>query len=201
MTDSQFHAPGPRLLNESLQRPVNDRWYTQVGGIITTSPFSQPGGAIRVVFRDACQIDALGIILSATYSGATTYSYRVGAYRDSGSNTPGALIVDGGTISITQGTTAGTKSVSVTAFSCAAGESIWLVCGATHSAAGTLPAVWCLAGHQQPYADYGLVSGIAASSAFAYTTGSGTALPSTFSVASPQETQVIVVGVYAQVNV
>ena len=202
MTDSQFHAPGPRLLNESLQRPVDERWYTQIGGIVTGNTFIQPGGATRIAFRDACEIDALGIVLSANYSGATTYSYRLGAYRDSGSNTPGALIEDAGTVSIAQSATAGTKSITLSApFACAPGESIWLVCAATHTAAGTLPNVFLQAGHLQPYSDYGLPSGIGFASGFAYSTGSGTALPSTFSLASPQEIQVLSVAVYAKVNV
>lgn len=201
MTDSQFHAPGPRLLNESLQRPVDGRWYTQLGGQLTPSAGFHPGGATRVVFRDACEIDALAIVLVSNYAGATTYSYRLGAYRDSGSNTPGALIEDAGTVSIASGETAGTKSITLASpFQCAAGESIWLVCGATHGP-GTLPNLWHHAGHIQPYSDYGLVSNLASASAFAYTTAAATALPSTFSLGSPQETQVISVAVFAKVNV
>ncbi len=201
MADSIYTAPGPRVLTASLQRPVDGRRYTQIGTNLAQVPGINVGSCARIVFDRDCEIDDLGIVLVATYTGATTYSYRLGVYRDNGANQPGALAKDAGTVSIAQNAAAGLKNIALTGgdvVSVAAGESIWLVCAATHT--GTVPTLMNYAGHAQPYSDYGLTSTITAGVCFAYTTAPATALPATFSL-NAQEIQPVGVAVYAKVNV
>lgn len=181
------------------QTPVDARRYVQLGTFTTPVTGINVGSATHIVFRSACEVDELSIYLTATYSGATTYSYRLGAYRDNG-GVPGTLIVDAGTLSIATSTAAGFKTLSITPFSVAAGEKIWFVCAATHT--GTVPNLSHVAGHIQPYADYGIQGSTQTQTAcFAYTTAPATALPDPFVLASPQETQPAGVAVFAKVNI
>ena len=182
-----------------LQVPVNTRRYTQVGSLITAPAGVNIGSAAVVTFKNACSITALSIYLNATYSAATTYDYRLGIYADS-NGAPGALLVDAGTVSIATGATAGFKTITLgSAQSVTANTPVWLVCAASHS--GTVPTLSHYAGHLQPYADYGLSSATHTQAAcLAYLTGPATALPATFSLASP-ETQPAGVAVFATVSV
>jgi hypothetical protein len=202
MADSAFFPAGPRPLTASLQRPVDGRRYTQLGSVLTPLATANVGSCTRVVFDRACEIDDLAIYLAATYTAATTYTYRLGVYRDNGSNEPGALAKDAGTLTIAQNATAGFKSIALTGgdvVSVEAGETVWLVCAATHG--GTVPSLTHVASHIQPYSDYGLSSATHnVAACFGYTTAPATALPSTFSFTSP-ETQPVGVAVYVKVNV
>lgn len=202
MADSTYTAPGPREASNALQRPVDGRRYTQLGTFTTSVVGINVGSCIRVVFDRDCEIDDLAIYQNATYTGATTYTYRLGIYRDNGSNQPGALAKDAGTVSIAQNATSGFKNIALTGgdvVSVAAGEAVWLVCAATHS--GTVPTLMHVAGHIQPFSDYGLSSSTHTQAAcFGYTTAPATALPETFSFTSP-ETQPAGVAVFAKVNV
>lgn len=200
MTDSIYTAPGPQPLTASLQVPVAGRRYTQLGTIPASVTSINVGSCARIVFDRDCTIDDLGIGLAATYTGATTYTYRLGIYRDNGANQPGALARDAGTLTIAQNATAGVKNIALTGgnvVSVAAGESIWLVCAASH--VGSVPTLLNYTGHAQPYSDYGLTTGIGNAVCFAYTTVPATALPATFTLAATQ-TQPIGVAVYAKVT-
>ena len=142
------------------QTPVDERWYTQVNSVVTlqTAAFqSYQGGFTKVRFANACTITDIAINLAATYSGATTRSYRLAAYRDGGSGyQPGDLIEEPGSISITTGTTAGMKSLAfATPITVAAGETIWLACQSALVGSG-LPTLYVTQGNLRPYADAGL---------------------------------------------
>ena len=199
--DSSLWVNAPTTVaSESLQTPVDARRYAQLGGLLGPVVGANIGGAQFIVFRSACEVDELSVYLTATYSGASTYDYRLGAYRDN-DGVPGALIVDAGTVSISTGATMGYKTISLaTPFSVAAGERIWFLAAATHF--GAVPNVNHVLGHLQPYSDYGIVGAFQGSAcAFAYATGPATALPDPFVLGSPQETQTAAVTVYAKVNI
>jgi hypothetical protein len=199
--DSSLWVNEPATVaSESLQTPVDARRYAQLGGLLGPVVGANIGGAQFIVFRSACEVDELSVYLTATYSGASTYDYRLGAYRDN-NGVPGALIVDAGTVSISTGATMGYKTISLgTPFSVAAGERIWFLVAATHF--GSVPNVNHVLGHMQPYSDYGIAGALQGSAcAFAYATGPATALPDPFVLGSPQETQTAAVAVYAKVNI
>jgi hypothetical protein len=187
------------FVSNSYQTAVDERRFTQLGSFLTAVPGVNIGSAAFIVFRNACEITALEIYLNATYTGATTYDYRLGLYNDDNGK-PGSLLVDGGTVSIAQNATAGFKTVTLgTAQAVTAGQTVWMVCAATHS--GTVPTLINYAGHIQPYSDYGLTAAThTAAVCFAYTTGPATALPATFTLAAT-ETQPAGVAVYAKVNI
>jgi hypothetical protein len=187
------------FVSNSYQTAVDERKVTQVGSFQTAVPGSNIGSATFVVFRNACEITELSIFLNATYTGATTYDYRLGIYDDDNGK-PGSLLVDAGTLSIAQNATAGFKTITLgTAEAVTAGQVIWLVCAATH--AGAVPTLINHAGHIQPYSDYGLTAATHYQACcFAYTTGPATALPATFALAAT-ETQPVGVAVYAKVNI
>lgn len=189
----------PRYMLEGLQVPVDGRRYSQLGLNSALAGFNL-GSCTMVCFRDACEIDELSIYLNATYSGGTTYDYRLGAYRDN-NGAPGTLIVDAGTVSISTGATAGFKTISLgSPFTVDEGEKIWLVVGANHF--GAVPTLANVTGHYQPYADYGIAGATQTQAAcFVYGIGPATALPATFSLASPQESNAAGVTVYAKVNI
>jgi hypothetical protein len=197
-TGSNFVNKNAFVAN-SYQTAVDERKVTQVGSFQTAVPATNIGSATFVVFRNACEITELSIYLNATYTGATTYDYRLGIYNDDNGK-PGSLLVDAGTLSIAQNATAGFKTITLgTAQSVSAGQVIWLVCAATHS--GTVPTLINHAGHIQPYSDYGLTAATHYQACcFAYTTGPATALPATFTLDATQ-TQPVGVAVYAKVNI
>jgi hypothetical protein len=197
-TGSNFVNKNAFVAN-SYQTAVDERKLTQLGTIQTPVPGINVGSATLVAFRNACEITELSIYLNATYSGGTTYDYRLGIYDDDNGK-PGSLLVDGGTVSIATGATAGFKTITLgTAQSVSAGQVIWLVCAATH--VGAVPTLICHAGHVQPYSDYGLTAATHYQACcFAYTTGPATALPATFTL-DATETQPIGVAVYAKVNI
>lgn len=187
----------PPALN--LQTAVTTRKYSATGLLLTSVPNANVGSCAVVTFKNACTITALSVYLNATYGGATTYDYRLGVYADS-NGAPGALLVDGGTVSIATGATAGFKTITLgSALSVAANTPVWLVCAAGH--AGTVPTLINYTGNLQPYSDYGLSSATHTNAAcLAYLTGPATALPANFSLASP-ETQPIGVAVYATITI
>jgi len=182
-----------------LQAPVNSRRYGPIGCITTALAGINVGSCSVIRFKSACSITALSIYLTATYSSATTYDYRLGIYADS-NGAPGSLLDDAGTLSIAQNATAGFKTITLgTARSVAANTPVWLVCAATHT--GSVPNLNHQAGNLQPYSDYGLSGSTHTQAAcLAYTTAPATALPANFSLASP-ETQPAGVAVYATVSV
>lgn len=191
-------ATRPPALN--LQTAVTTRKYTVANSIVTSVPGINVGSCAVVTFKNACTITALSVYLNATYGGATTYDYRLGVYADS-NGAPGALLVDGGTVSIATGAVAGFKTITLgSALSVAANTPIWLICAATHGP-GAVPTLMNYAGNLQPYSDYGLSAATHTNAAcLAYLTGPATALPATFSLASP-ETQPIGVAVYATITI
>lgn len=197
---TNFVNRAARPAHLELQTAVNTRKVGPLGTLLTVVPGLHVGSVSVVTFKNACSITALSIYLNATYTSATTYDYRLGIYADS-SGAPGSLLVDAGTVSIAQNATAGFKTITLgSAQSVAANTPVWLVCAATHSGA-TLPAVIQQAGNLQPYSDYGLSSATHYQAAcLAYQTGPATALPATFSLASP-ETQPLGVAVWATVSV
>jgi hypothetical protein len=197
-TGSNFVNKNAFVAN-SYQTAVDERKVTQLGTIQTSVSGINVGSATFVVFRNACEITELSIYQNATYGGATTYDYRLGIYDDDNGK-PGSLLVDGGTLSIATGATAGFKTITLgTAQSVSAGQVIWLVCAASHL--GAVPTLIHHAGHIQPYSDYGLDAATHYQAAcFAYFTAPATALPATFTLAAP-ETQPAGVSVYAKVNI
>lgn len=191
-------ATRPPALN--LQTAVTTRKYTATGTMITAVAGINIGSCAVVSFKNACSVTNLSIYLNATYSGVTTYDYRLGIYADS-SGAPGALIVDAGTVSIATGATAGFKTINLaSAVSVAANTPVWLICAGTHGP-GTVPTLINYVGNLQPYSDYGMSAATHTNAAcLAYTTAPATALPATFALASP-ETQPAGVAVYATVTV
>lgn len=190
-------AARPPVLN--LQTAVNGRKYGAANTVLAAVPAINTGSCALIVFSNACTITDLSIYLNATYSGATTYTYRLGIYSDS-NGAPGSLLFDAGTLSIATGATAGFKTITLgTPQSIAANTPVWLVCAATHS--GTVPTLINYAGNMQPYLNYGLSSATHyQASCLGYTTAPGTAFPSTWSMTSP-ETQPVGVAVWATVTV
>jgi hypothetical protein len=200
MTDSIYSAPGPRSDSANAQTPIDGRRYATLGTILTAVPSANVGSVARIIFDRDVEIDELAVYLNATYTNATTYTYRLGIYRDNGSGLPGALARDAGTVSIAQNATAGFKGIALTGgdvVNVSAGEPFWVVCAASHS--GTVPTLINYATHQQPYSDYGLISN-AWAACFGYAGAPGTALPATYSLPTPP-TNPIGVAVYVKVNV
>jgi hypothetical protein len=188
----------PRQITATLQTPVDGRRYTQLGTSLFNVSGVAFGAATRVVFKTACEIDALSVFQNGTYGGANV-DFRLGIYNDDDGK-PGSLAVDAGLLTIATGSTAGFKELALgTALSVSAGTPVWLVCGAP---AGTTPNLSHHAGHVQPYSDYGLnpASTLASqAAAFSYTGGNG-ALPATFTLNATESTAVGV-AVYAKVNI
>lgn len=188
-----------RYPHYGLQTPVNGRKYTPIAPQMISVNTINVGSAAAVVFDTDCTITDLSIYLNATYSAATTYSYRLGIYDDNDGE-PDSLLVDAGTLNIATGAASGFKTIALgTSLAVNAYTPIWLVCAATHT--GTVPALIHMAGHQQPYANYGLSSAVHYQACcFGYFTAPGTAFPATWSMTSP-ETQPVGVAVFAHVTV
>jgi hypothetical protein len=169
-----------------LQTPVDLKWHYPIENQTITYNSTFFGNASRIVFDTACSITDIGIVLNATFSGGTTNTWRLGIYRDNGSNYPGSLEVDAGTISITTGATAGIKNITLgTPVSVAAHEIIWLVISLCSNGGSPFPVMVVPFGHAAPYRNNG-VAGTYLPSAVGYSYGgaSGTALPATFSAAA-----------------
>lgn len=185
--------------SQSFQTPVNTRKYLPLGVQLAGVTGFNVSNCAAITFKDACNITALSIYQTATYSGATTYDYRLGVYGDN-NGVPGSLLVDAGTLSIATGATAGFKTITLgSPLAITAGQRVWLiVCG---GGVGTVPTIYSYSGHTQPYANYGL-SGANATQAccFTYTAAASTAFPATFTLAAV-ETQPIGMAVYATVSV
>ena len=166
-----------------LQTPVTTAWHYPIENLIGTYGNVFFGNATRVVFDTACSITDIGISLAVTFSGATTNTWRLGIYRDNGSNYPGALEVDAGTVTITTSATAGIKNITLgTPVSVAANEVIWLVISTCSNSSPTFPTMYAPVGHASPYRDNGVVGGyIPSAIGYNYGGASGTALPATFS--------------------
>lgn len=184
----RYHAASGLWRNEdpALQTPVNLKWFYPVeqGNIVTLSAGAATiGGATRIVFDTACSITDIGLSLIATYTGATTRTYRLGIYRDNGSNYPGDLAADAGTVSIAQNATAGQKSVALgSAVSVSADEVMWLAVAC--DAGNTGPNLAQIAGAGEFFRTNGAVNDYFPFAAgYNYTNGSGTSFPATFAAA------------------
>lgn len=180
----RYHAGTTSWRNEdpSLQTPVTTKWHYPLENQTAVQNSTFAGNASRIVFDTACSITDIGISLVSTFSGATTNTWRLGIYRDSGSNYPGALAVDAGTVTITTGATAGIKNITLgTPVSVAANEIIWLVVSLNSNNTSPFPSLYVPFGHASPYRDNG-VAGTNLPGAIGYSYGgaSGTALPATF---------------------
>ena len=117
------------------------------------------GGVMKIVFNQACTVTELGLVLAATYTNATSRTYRLGAYADNGTGDfPGALIEDLGLVTIAQNATAGFKSIALTTpLAVAAGTTIWTAVNCQHiGSTGTFPAISYCVGNSNPYANYGI---------------------------------------------
>jgi hypothetical protein len=162
------------------------------------------GGAMKIVFNQACTVTEVGIVLAATYAGATSYSYRLGAYADNGTgDLPGALIQDLGLVTISTGATAGFKSIALTTpLAVAAGTTIWTAVNCQHfGTVGTLPVVAYGVGNSNPYASYGLATtGSTNAVAFNQNGTQATALANPFALQANPVTSQAVVG-YVKVTV
>lgn len=183
-----------------LQTAVTTRKYSVVNGTMSPLAGINVGSAATIVFKNACSVTDLSIHLNATYSAPNTFAYRLGIYADS-NGVPGALLIDGGTVSIAQNATPGFKTINLaSAVAVAANTPIWLVCAATHGP-GAVPTLTSYVGNHQPYSDFGLSGAIHFQAAcLGYTTAPGTVFPATFSLTSP-ETQPGGVAVWATVTV
>lgn len=183
-----------------LQTAVTTRKYSVVNGGKAPIAGVNVGSAATIVFKNACSVTDLAVYLNATYTAATTFAYRLGIYADS-NGAPGALLVDGDTVSIAQNATAGFKTVNLaTPLAVAANTPIWLVCAASHGP-GSVPTLVCYTGNHQPYSDFGLSAPTHfQASCLGYTTAPATVFPATFSLTSP-ETQPVGVAVWATVTV
>lgn len=158
--------------------PVNNGIHYSLEGLNGASSAPTFGGAHRVRIGQACSITEVGLSLAGTYGGATTQTYRIGIYRDNGSNYPGTLAVDAGTLSIATGATAGFKNIVLgTPVTVDADEWIWLVVAA---AGNSGPSLFTKVGSISPYRDNGAVNGFPLGVGYTYVTGSGTALPDPF---------------------
>lgn len=181
----RYNAATSSWRNEdpALQKPVTLKWYYPVdpGILHTPSTAATFAGASRIVFDTACSITDIGISLFLTYTGATTRTYRLGIYRDNGSNYPGTLAADAGTVSIAQNAAAGQKSVALgTAVSVAANEVMWLAVAVDASNSG--PNLFTMTGHAEWYRANGAVSDyFPLGVAYNYTAGgSSTSFPATY---------------------
>lgn len=158
--------------------PVNNGIHYSLEGFNTPSNAASFGGAHKVKIGAACTITEVGLSLFSTYGGATTQTYRIGIYRDNGSNYPGVLAVDAGTLAIATGATAGFKNIVLaTGVTVTANESIWLVVAA---AGNSGPTLFNKSGSISPYRDNGAVGGFPLAVGYNYTTSSATALPDPF---------------------
>lgn len=188
-----------RFAHTGLQTPVNGRKYAALSVTPGALSVTNVGSCTTIAFNAACSITHLSIYLNATYSGGTTYDYRLGIYADS-NGAPGSLLVDAGTLSIATSAASGFKTITLgTAQAVAANTPIWLVCAATY--AGSLPSLIHQSGNIQPYSDYGLSSAThTMACTLAYTGSAATAFPASFTLASP-ETQPVGIMVFATVSV
>jgi hypothetical protein len=184
-----------------MQDPVDQKWYTQYGGLhapVTSSTGYQKGGVTFVRFSEACEITNLGLWVFSVAS--PTFNYRLGIYEDDGGE-PGALGVDAGTLAITSASSAGLNSVALaTPYEVAAGQIVWLVCRCNHTS-GYPGMIAHRDATLKPYSDYGMspATGLAGNgsasgpalatvNACAFTSiGDGaTALPDPFVLDTPQ---------------
>ena len=192
-----------RAVTQRMQmRRNDDRYYCQVGTNIVAVSAINVGSCSMINVLEDGNISHLAIHLNATYSGATSYNYRLALYADDDGE-PGSLIEDAGQLTISTGAAQGFKELAlngVTGRDVNAGDRLWLACAATYGPGAGFPALSHLAGHLQPYSDYGLTSASHPQACcFGYLGAAGTAFPATWSFTSP-ETQPAGVAVYAKLR-
>jgi hypothetical protein len=183
-------------------RRNDDRYYCQVGGVMQSISAINVGSCSMINVLEDGNISHLAIHLGAAYGGATSYNYRLALYADDDGE-PGSLIEDAGQLTISTGAAQGFKELALngaTGRDVNAGDKLWLACAATYGPGVGFPSITHLAGHLQPYSDYGITSASHTQACcFGYLTAAGTAFPATWSFTSP-ETQPVGVVVYAKLR-